>query len=179
MGYIKRLGEKKYLVMYDIPPTGNRTRRQKTKTLIGVTKPEAEARLVKLKEVAWNGDHVANADISMNEMFDAFMSAKQRRLEAATLCRYESFLRNYLRPQFGHLKVKALKKAHIVAAIPVWEGRDSKPCGRTIHHVYDLLRATLNWAISMEFVQNNVAARFASSDLPKASTPEPNALDEN
>lgn len=179
MGYIKRLGEKKYLVMYDVPPSGTRLRRQKTKTLTGVTKPEAEAMLAKLKEAAWNGDYVANPDMKMNELFDIFMEAKRRRLEATTLCRYESFLRHYLRPQFGALKLKALKKAHIAAALIIWEGRENEPGGRTLHHVFDLLRATLNWAISMDLVQNNVAARFDRSDLPKANRPEPAALEED
>ena len=49
----------------------------------------------------------------------------------------------------------------------------------TIRHVHDLLRATLNWAVSLDYLQTNVAGKITSDDLPKAFKPESTVLNEN
>ena len=106
LGYLRKLGDKKFRIMYDVLSV-NGTRRQKTETLIGVTKKQAVAILAKRKAAVVAGEFTPCADMTMNELFDRFMQAKEGRLAATTLQRYESLLRLYLRPAVGAKKSAA------------------------------------------------------------------------
>ena len=57
-------------------------------------------------------------------------------------------------------------------------GACAAPSGRTIHHAHDLLRATLNWAVSVDYAETNVARKVTAEDLPKALKPENAVLNE-
>jgi integrase len=174
----KRIRDKVYRIVYDVPSQDG-TRKQKTETLNDVTKREAEAILAKRIEIAKKGEYVTDPNITMSELFDKFMSAKKRRLEATTIDRYTSLLSTYLRPELGAIKIASLRKAHLVEAYDKWQSRERKPSGRTIKHAHDLVRATLNWAVSLDYLSTNVATKIKSEDLPKAPKPENTVLDES
>ncbi|MGA9019076.1 MAG: hypothetical protein WB438_09110, partial [Candidatus Cybelea sp.] len=108
MGYLRKIGDKKFRIIYDVVSV-NGKRQQKTETLVGVTKKQAEAILAKRKAAVVAGEYLPCADMTMNELFDRFMQAKEGRLAATTLQRYESLLRLYLRPAVGARKVGSVK----------------------------------------------------------------------
>ena len=54
--------------------------------------------------------------MTMSELFEKFMIAKRKRLEATTLDHYESLISKYLRPELGSVRVMSLRKAHLVGA---------------------------------------------------------------
>jgi integrase len=173
----KRLGDKKYMIVYDVPPSNGKPRQQKREILSGVTKQQAEAALAKRIETIRKGEYAADPNMTMSDLFDRFMIAKKKRLAATTIDRYESLLTTFLRPTFGTIKVAALRKAHLVEAYDKWLTRDGrKPSGRTVRHAHDLLRATLNWAVSLDYVAINVASKLTAGDLPKAPKPENTVL---
>jgi hypothetical protein len=62
--------------MYDVVSV-NGKRQQKTETLVGVTKKQAEAMLAKRKAAVVAGEYLPCADMTMNELFDRFMQAKE------------------------------------------------------------------------------------------------------
>jgi integrase len=108
------------------------------------------------------------------------MTHKAKRLEATTIDRYKGIIATYLRPTFGKMRLTALRKAHLIEAYEKWQAeKQTRRSGRTIRHVHDLLRATLNWAVSLDYVQTNVAGKITSDDLPKAFKPESMVLNEN
>ncbi|MGB8203492.1 MAG: hypothetical protein WCE83_02330 [Candidatus Baltobacteraceae bacterium] len=78
MARLERVGEKKYRIVYDVPPTNGRVRQQKTETLEGVTKGEAQAILAKRKEAAAKCERVADASITVSELFEKFMGTRRR-----------------------------------------------------------------------------------------------------
>ena len=86
MGYLRKVGDKKFRIMYDVVFV-NGKRRQKTETLVGVTKKQAEAILAKRKAAVVESEYLPCADMTMNELFDRFMQAKEGRLAATTLQR--------------------------------------------------------------------------------------------
>lgn len=88
MGYIRKLGDKKFRIVYDVISIDGK-RRQKTETLFGVTKTQAEALLAKRKAAVLVGECTPSADMTMNELFDRFIQSKENRLAASTLQRYE------------------------------------------------------------------------------------------
>jgi integrase len=75
---IKRVGEKKYKIVYDVPPTDGRARQQKKETLVGVTRHEAEAIRAKRIESIKKGEYVHETDMSMAELFEKFMATRKK-----------------------------------------------------------------------------------------------------
>jgi integrase len=176
----KHLGVKKYMIVYDVPPQNGKGRQQKREILHGVTKHEAESFLAKRIESVARGEYTAHADMTMSDLFEKFMTHKAKRLEATTIDRYKGIIATYLRPTFGKMRLTALRKAHLIEAYEKWQAeKQTRRSGRTIRHVHDLLRATLNWAVSLDYVQTNVAGKITSDDLPKAFKPESAVLNEN
>lgn len=184
MGYLKRFGDRKYRITYDILPE-NGKRRQKRETLEGVSKKEAEAILAQReaemlakRRAIERGEHVKN-EILLGELFERFMQAKRNTKESTTLRRYESLVRLYLMPRFGGMKAAGLRPFHLTEAYADWQakGREGKSVSpRTVRHVHELLRNILNWGVRTEFLSRNVAAFISNDDLPKTTKPKPLAL---
>ena len=175
MGYLRKVGDKKFRIMYDVMFV-NGKRRQKTETLVGVTKKQAEAILAKRKAAVVAGEYLPCADMTMNELFDRFMQAKEGRLAATTLQRYESLLRLYLRPAVGTRKVGSVKAVDLLATYARWSKRPVS--GRTVHHAAELLRNVLRRAVKWEVILRSPAASLDADDLPRAVKPESAVLTE-
>lgn len=181
MGYLKSLGNKRYRIMYDVPPTDGRKRQQKTETLVNKTKKEAEAILAKREEAVSNGTYVKDDDMALSRLFASFMDKKKARIEATTFARYKSLFNNHLVPAFGNMKVKELRQGHLVDTYAKWLDTGSngrRISAKTIRHAHEVLRNALNWAVRMEYVTRNVATLISADDLPKAPAPKPKALTE-
>jgi integrase len=179
MANIKRVGDKKYRIVYDVPSVNGRPRQQKMETLSGVTKQEAEVIRAKRIEAVRKGDYVHDTDMAMSDLFEKFMATRRRRLAPTSIDRYTSLLATYLMPELGAVKVASLRKAHLIEAFEAWRDRGGRqPSGRTIKHAFDLLRATLNWAVRCDYATSNVAAKIAPEDLPRARKPESRVLTE-
>jgi integrase len=180
MGSVKRLRDKVYRIVYDASST-NGKRNQKRETLYNVTKSEAEETLAKRKERAKHRQGLRNPDITVAELFGEFFEIKRRTLSASGYERYEGMFRNYVGPAIGNLKVSDLRPAHLIDAYAKWsaQGVSGRPLsGRSVHHLHDLIRCALNFGVRREWVARNVAACLETEDLPKATKPEPIALNE-
>ena len=174
MGYLRKVGDKKFRIMYDVVFV-NGKRRQKTETLVGVTKKQAEAILAKRKAAVVAGEYLPCADMTMNELFDRFMQAKEGRLAATTLQRYESccgFTCGRRRRQEGW----QLKAVDLLATYARWSKRPVS--GRTVHHAAELLRNVLRRAVKWEVILRSPAASLDADDLPRAVKPESAVLTE-
>lgn len=180
MGYLKRVGPKRYRYAYEGPKI-NRGRQQLTGTFYDLTKTEAEAELAKLEAQARNGEHVKLPNLALHDLFVEFLEVKGRTLEVSTYERYESYFKLYIDKVLGELTVRTLRQTHLLDAYAKWssKGVRGKPLsGRSVRHVHDLLRDVLNFGLRREYVTRNVTTLIAPEDLPKATKPEPVALDE-
>jgi integrase len=180
MGSVKRLRDKVYRIVYDVSST-NGKRKQKRETLYNITKAEAEETLAKRKEQAKHRQRLRNPDITVVELFAEFFAVKRRTLSASGFERYEGMFRNYIAPAIGEAKVNTLRPAHLIDAYVKWsaKGISGRPLsGRTVHHLHDLIRCALNFGVRREWVTRNVAACLETEDIPKATKPEPVALNE-
>jgi integrase len=180
MGSVKRLRDKVYRIIYDVPSTSGK-RKQKRETLYNVTKSEAEEVLAKRKEAAKHRQTLRNPNITVAELFDEFFQVKRRTLSASAGERYEGLFRNYIAPAIGKAKVSDLRPEHLIDAYAKWsaKGVGGRPLsGRTVHHLHDLIRCALNLGVRREWLTRNVAACLETEDIPKAVKPEPIALNE-
>ncbi len=181
MGYLKRIGPKRYRYAYEGPKTDGK-RQQLTGTFYDLTKTEAEAELAKLEAQARNGENIKNPNLTLKQLFSEFMEKKEPILAVSTFERYEMFGRLYILPEFGDRKVRDILQGDLVDAYGKWRvsGSREKPVsGRTVHHIHDLIRCVLNFGVRRDLVTRNVASLIPSEDLPKAPKPEPKALDES
>lgn len=184
MGCIQRIGKNKFRIIYDKPKKDGK-RKQKSETLKHITEREAKAILVKREEAVARGEYEQDT-IMLGDLFDKFLAHKRSRADDGsfspnTLDRYEGIINNYLRPAFGHLAVRELKRIHLLDKYEAW--LKDGPCkrkitARTVLHAHDLLRTTLNWGQRRELLTRNVAALLTRDELPKANTPEPYSLTE-
>jgi integrase len=180
MGAAKRIKDKTYRIVYDIP-SADGTRKQKRETLYDVTKAEAEAILAKRKEQARSGQLVRDQNLTVAELFAEFFQVKEQNLSIAAFERYKTLFKHYVDPTLGKVKANALKPENLTDAYAKWSDKGSrgKPLsGRTVHHVHDLLRCCLNFGVRREWLTRNVAMLLEAEDKPKAIRPEPMALDE-
>jgi len=180
MGYLKRVGPKRYRYAYQGPKIEGK-RKQLTGTFYDLTKVEAEAELAKLEAQARNGEHVTNPNLTLKQLFNEFMEKKRPTLAVTTSERYDMLARLYIVPKLGDAKVRNLVQSDLVDAYGTWlisGSRDKAVSGRTVRHAHDLIRCVLNFGIRRQLVARNVALLIPPEDLPKAPKPEPNALDE-
>ncbi|MGA9018420.1 MAG: site-specific integrase [Candidatus Cybelea sp.] len=180
MGSVKRLRDKVYRIVYDVPST-IRKRKQKRETLYNVTKSEAEETLAKRKEKAKHRQGLRNPDITVAELFGEFFEVKRRTLSASGFERYEGMFRNYIGPAIGKARVSDLRPQHLIDTYARWsaKGVSGKALsGRTVHHLHDLLRCALNFGVRREWITRNIADCLETDDIPKAAKPEPMALNE-
>lgn len=175
MGYFKKIGDKKFRIVYDVPSLSGK-RKQKTETLVGVTKRQAEATVAAREAAVLRGEYGSGSDIQMNELFDRFMQVKADRLAPASLHRYDGLLDVYLRPAFGTRTVGSVKASDLVSAYARWTQR--RISGRTVRHASDLMRNVLNRAVKWGIVGRNPATLLDSDDLPKVVKPESAVLTE-
>ena len=180
MGYLKRVGTKRYRYAYEGPRVKGK-RQQLTGTFYDLSRTEAEAKLAKLEAEAHVGEHVCNPNLTFGELLADFMAQKKPILAVSTFERYELYGRAYLRAAFGTVKLRDLRQGLLLEAYAKWSatGSSGKPIsGRSVRHLHDLVRCVLNFGIRRDLVARNVAAQIAPEDLPKALKPEPKALDE-
>jgi hypothetical protein len=115
MGYLKRIGPKRYRYAYEGPKIDG-TRQQQTGTFYDLTKTEAEAKLAKLEEQARNGEHVKNPNLTLKQLFSELLEAKARTLALSTYERYESYFRLYIDKALGDITVRTLRQTHLLDA---------------------------------------------------------------
>jgi integrase len=180
MGYLKRIGPKRYRYAYEGPKIDGK-RQQLTGTFYDLTKTEAEAELAKLEAQARNGEHVNNPNLTIKQLFSEFMEKKKPTIAVSTYERYEMLARLYILPRLGEMKVRDMRQSHLVDAYGEWRvsgSRERPVSGRTVRHAHDLIRCVLNFGLRRELVARNVASLIPPEDLPKAPKPEPKALDQ-
>lgn len=179
MGCLKRIGDKKYRIVYDLPSNGKR--KQKTETLNGVTRPEAEAILAKRKAQVSSADY-AFEEITISTLFVRFMQSRETaQCSPKTLERYGTLYASYIEPAFRSMLLKDLQPHHLVTAYGQWlkKGKGGKPLSpRTVRHIHNLVRGMLGYAVRKDLVARNVAM-LVTEDLPKATKPDSVALTES
>ena len=145
----KHLGVKKYMIVYDVPPQNGKGRQQKLRdpprrdqTRSGVISCQTHRKRRAGRVHRTRGhDHVR----PLRQVHDAQGKAPRSDDDRSI----QGIIATYLRPTFGKMRLTALRKAHLIEAYEKWQAeKQTRRSGRTIRHVHDLLRATLNWPLA-------------------------------
>ncbi|MDP9397271.1 MAG: Arm DNA-binding domain-containing protein, partial [Actinomycetota bacterium] len=155
----------------DVPGVGGKRRQVKRSGF--PTKAAAEAALASVADEAASG-HVAHDDGQrLSAFLDAWLAAKVADgLRASTARSYRQHINDYIGPQLGHLRLRAVRPTHVEAvlrtiATPAPERRALGPT--TVRRVHATLRSALSSAKRKRLITHNPAVDV---DLPKAPRPK-------
>ncbi len=178
-GYLSRIGENKYRIIYDVPKGIDGKRRQKTETVYG-NKKAAEAALSDRVTAIQKGDYSDSGKQTVDNLFERFLESNESSLAATTRQRYASILKNHIKPELGKIALCQLSPLHLEQAYAKWmqQGRIREAGGlshRTVLHYHRLLHRVLAQAVKWKLVTRNVADAV---DPPRPVHREMRALSE-
>jgi integrase len=163
--YLPATGRYRVRVTVDTP--NGKTRKSFThKTKKGV-KEKRDAWLRERGGVAFDA-----ANLTVSEYLDRWMedSVRQSR-RPSTVIEYESVCRVHLKPAIGHVKLAALKAAHVQALLS--EKRREGYAVGTARRIYGILGAALSQAVKWQLIPHNP---MSGVDRPKGSSDGRRAL---
>jgi integrase len=165
-GHIQKRGNS-YRIAISIgkdPVTGKY--RYRWETLTGNSKARDE-QSTKLVYEAQQGIDIIPSKITLGEYMDRWMEFRKPDLGPRTAEVYEMNIRNHIKPCLGSVKLKDLKKQHIVSFYSNRIEAGLSAC--TVDHLRTLLHAALEQAVEWELVIRNVAHKVKS---PRVIRPE-------
>ena len=140
---------------------GTNGKRQRARETFRGSRREAEARLRDLLREAENGG-LDGGRISIKELCERWLQSVEHRVAGHTYGRYHQLVTDYILPELGGMRARALRPAHIEAAVAKWvvTKRADKKCilsGRSVKHIFDVLKTALNWGVRMNVLSRNPA----------------------
>ena len=158
-GSIRKVRDDAWTIAPKIPPhplTGER--RVQTKRVIG-TREDAEKALTEWQGRIDRGEYVAVSDDTMRTLLLRWLEDDCRpRVKPGTYDDYAATIRVHLLPRLGHLKAQALTPADVHRAIA---GMRRETGARSVQLALLRLKSALEWAVAVELVPRNVAAKVA------------------
>lgn len=128
----------------------------------------AEKEEKKRKEIN-EGLYTANANITLNQLFDEWKAEKEKAVGVASLEIYETNYRLYIRANFGKKKVRAIERRQIVKFMQkIAQKHSDKTANRCKGLIYTLLKYAL---------QNEIVSRNVAQDIPLIKTEKSTARD--
>lgn len=165
MAQIIEKGPKRFLVRAFLgrdPETGKR--RYHCKTIRG-TKTQAKELATKLQAQVDAGTLNEPAKQTVAEFFTYWLdNTAARKVKPYTLDDYRRLGERYIKPSLGHVKLGALKPAHVQRLVTEMEAKGLAP--RTVRYGHGVLRNALNKAVREGTIPANPAAAKLV-DLPR------------
>jgi integrase len=179
-GHVRRRGERSWELKFDIrsdPATGRRQTRYHS---FKGTKREAEAELIRLKEMANRGDYVDQAKTTLAEFLDRWESWAATQVSAKTLERYKELLAHHVRPHLGWARVQRLQTVNFAELYGKLQRPKSEAgaglAPRTVGHVHRLLHRVLEHAVKWKIINSNPVA---AAEPPRVQRTEIEILEPN
>lgn len=132
------------------PLNGKRERKFKT---VNGTKKQAEAELRKMISDLETGNISAPSAIKLSSWMDTWLSTYLPNIEQTTKDGYEEKVKLYIKPELGHIPLKALKNTDVQLWINKLTQKGLSP--KTIRNAYNNLNAALNKAVVLRMIPHN------------------------
>jgi integrase len=170
-GTIHARGKGKFLIAIDHgkdPATGKRVRRWHT---FKGTKTQAKAEAARLVTELKAGVYVEPSRMTVAQFLETWLADAKGRISPKTFERYGEVCRNNIIPLLGAIRLDQLKPLAISAALAkaLESGRrDGGPLSpHTVRHLHGILKGALQWAVDMEILLRNPAAKVEPPKVPK------------
>jgi integrase len=160
-GYVEKRGEKTYRVRVDLGSDETGRRRSKSETVHG-TKREAQKRLVQLMAEAEAGAVITAAPQTLGEFLDYWLANYAKKLATRTYHNYGEYVRHYIKPRLGQIRLDQLQPHHIQAFYTSLEESGSAKKGTglsptTVFNCHRVLKGALKRAVQWQLLSRNPA----------------------
>lgn len=163
-GSVKKDASGKYYFVIDLGKDSNGKRKQKKKRGFK-TKKEALAALAEVEVMLNRGTYIEPSQMLFSQYLNEWMKTKKNAIGEQTVETYEFYLKQYIVPKLGSLKLHQLKTTHIQSFIN--EMQEEEYASDTIKKAHSIIRTALEHAIDMELITKNVATKVT---LPKSKS---------
>jgi len=127
------------------------------------TEKQAKLERDKARIALATNTYVMVSGITVGQFLDNWIELHANQLKPTTLSKYRSYLRLYLKPGLGSVKLQELKPSHVQALYGQLLERPLAPS--TVHYAGSILKLALNYAVDVEGL-------LATNPVNKVSTPK-------
>lgn len=127
------------------------------------TEKQAKLERDKARIALATNTYVTVSGITVGQFLDNWIELHANQLKPTSLSKYRSYLRLYLKPGLGSIKLQELKPSHVQTLYAQLLERPLSPS--TVHYVGSILKQALNYAVDVEGL-------LASNPVKKVSTPK-------
>ncbi len=176
-GSIRKTGENKWRLVFDLDRGIDGKRRQKVVRFSG-NKKEAEKNLRDVIKEYEEGNYIDPSEQTLGEFLDYWLDMVKGAVELKTFERYQQMARVNIKPVLGSIKVQRLETRHLdeAYALLLNEGRHDGDGGlapKTIRNIHGVLSMALKKAVAWKMILTNPAAEVT---LPKVERQEVKVL---
>lgn len=107
--------------------------------------------------------YVTVTGITVGQFLDNWIELHANQLKPTTLSKYRSYLRLYLKPGIGSIKIQELKPSHVQTLYGQLLERPLAPS--TVHYAGSILKLALNYAVDVDGI-------LSANPVSKVSTPK-------
>lgn len=165
-GHVEPRGKDTWRIFVDTGKDSGGRRVRHSETIHAKKKSVAEARLANLLVEIDAGTYIRQSrDLLVSDFLqDWIKTYVELKLAPKTQESYRQLIEKHLIPEIGCVKLINLEPRHLQTLYK--KKMDSGLSGRTVRYLYSLMRESLNHAIKMQLVKNNVAI---ATDPPRAT----------
>lgn len=127
------------------------------------TEKQAKLERDKARIALATNTYVTVTGITVGQFLDKWIELHANQLKPTTLSKYRSYLRLYLKPGLGSIKLQELKPSHVQTFYGQLLERPLAPS--TVHYAGSILKLALNYAVDVEGL-------LATNPVNKVSTPK-------
>lgn len=134
---------------------------------------DAQAQLVRINHKLHRGERVAPSKQTFDQLADEWLA--QLRVSERTRERYDSNLRNYLRPRYGERKAQSLTVDDVARLIVELEEKGK--AGWTIRNILTTHSSLMSWAKRRGLIAANPVAELEARERPRVARKQQRAFE--
>ncbi|WP_255574612.1 site-specific integrase [Halobacillus sp. Nhm2S1] len=173
MGYVKKEGSS-WMYVTELgkdPGTGKRKRKRKRGFK---TKRDAEKALSVIEAQIYEGTYLEpSKKLYKDYLLNDWFRMKRASIGEQTIGTYMTVVHKHIIPNLGHMPMSTIHPSHIQNFIHGLSEKDYK--GRTVKKVHEVIRSSLEHAVSLDIIPKNVAAKVK---LPRIEDTEMEVWDD-
>ena len=134
------------------------------------TEKQAKLERDKARIALATNTYVTVSGITLGDFLDKWIELHANQLKPTTLSKYRSYLRLYLKPGLGSIKLQELRPSHVQALYGQLLERPLSPS--TVHYAGSILKLALNYAVDVDGLLATNPANKVSTPKGQSVTPD-------
>lgn len=145
------------------------TGKQKQRSVSGKTQKEVAQKLRLLTVEIDNGSYIEPSKLTLGDWLDIWLDKYLGGIKPRTVALYKSFVKLYLKPALGNIKLDKLKPDNIQSVYTDFQRREKALSPKTIKNIHGVLHKALQQAVDLGYIRNNPSIPCKLPRVEKAS----------